>query len=93
MTFSLPPELSAFVDQTVAAGKFATPDEVIAAGLQLLREKDPELAELRKKLQEGLDDFKRGDYIELNGEAEISRFVADHLQRSIERADARQAKK
>jgi antitoxin ParD1/3/4 len=93
MTFSLPPELSAFVDQTVAAGKFASPEDVVAAGLRLLQERAPELEELRKKLQEGLDDFERGDYIELNGDAEISRFVAEVFEQSCQKADALQIKK
>lgn len=93
MTNSLAPDLSAFVNQSVAAGKHGSPDEVVVAGLRLLQEREHETEVLRKKLQEGLDDFEGGDYIELKGEAEISRFVAETFRQSCERADARQVKK
>jgi hypothetical protein len=48
--------------------------------------------ELRQKLQEGFDALARGDYIELEDDAAISRFVAEQVRRSCERIEKRQNK-
>ncbi len=39
-TFSLPREQSAYIDELVASGAFASGSEVIRAGLRALRERD-----------------------------------------------------
>jgi len=39
-TFSLPAEQSAFIDQLVQSGAYATSSEVIRAGLRALQERD-----------------------------------------------------
>lgn len=39
-TFSLPAEQSAYIDDLVASGAFATSSEVIRAGLRALKERD-----------------------------------------------------
>lgn len=39
-TFSLPDEHAAFIDDSVAAGKYASASEVIRAGLRALQERD-----------------------------------------------------
>jgi hypothetical protein len=48
--------------------------------------------ELRRKLREGLDALARGDYIKLEDDAAISRFVAQHVRRSCERIEKQQNK-
>jgi len=39
-TFSLPQEQSAYIDELVASGAFASGSEVVRAGLRALRERD-----------------------------------------------------
>lgn len=39
-TFSLPPEQSAFIDEKIKSGQFASGSEVIRAGLRALQERD-----------------------------------------------------
>ncbi len=39
-TFSLPKEHSAFIDELVASGSYATASEVVRAGLRALQERD-----------------------------------------------------
>jgi antitoxin ParD1/3/4 len=85
MTNSLPPDLSAFVNQSIATGKYASPDEVVVAGLRLLQEQAREVEELRKKLQEGIDALDRGDYTAINSETELEEFFQDIRRRGIER--------
>lgn len=41
---ALPPELDRFAVEAVASGRYASRDEVIAAGLSLLRDADAEMA-------------------------------------------------
>lgn len=47
----LPSDLSQFVKAEVASGNFASEDQVIIEGVQLLRERKQGLAELRASLQ------------------------------------------
>ncbi|MEZ5841061.1 MAG: type II toxin-antitoxin system ParD family antitoxin [Hyphomicrobiales bacterium] len=39
-TISLPPESAAYIDELVAAGRFASVSEVVRAGLAALRERE-----------------------------------------------------
>ncbi|WJH39158.1 type II toxin-antitoxin system ParD family antitoxin [Aliirhizobium terrae] len=45
--------LASFVDNEVESGRFASPDEVVAAGLRLLEEEQQKLEKLRELLIEG----------------------------------------
>lgn len=63
----LPPDLERFVLDRVRAGKYATEADVITAGLRALREREGDLAELRRKIAEGLAQAHAGDL--LDGEA------------------------
>ncbi|MBC2774545.1 type II toxin-antitoxin system ParD family antitoxin [Rhizobium sp. AQ_MP] len=47
-----------FVAEKLSSGLYETVDAVVAAGLELLRERDD--AELRQFIQEGLDDVEAG---------------------------------
>jgi antitoxin ParD1/3/4 len=46
-------QLSAFVDEQVANGRYGSPSEVVQAGLRLLEEQEAHLAVLRAALVEG----------------------------------------
>ena len=54
ITVTLPPELETFIEERVAAGRFATAGEAVREGLRLLDEREQEreavLAELRDEI-------------------------------------------
>ena len=60
----LTPEQEALVKRLVFEGRFATADEAIHAGLQLLEQELAWKADARKKIQEGLDDLKAGRVVD-----------------------------
>lgn len=64
MNISLTPELERLVDDKVKSGRYATASEVIREGLRLLEEheqlKEQRLAELRRKIDRGLEQLDQG---------------------------------
>lgn len=64
ITVTLPPELEAFIEERIAAGRFATAGEVVREGLRLLEEREQEreavLAELRQEIEIGVEQAKAG---------------------------------
>ena len=50
----------AFIEDQVQTGVYENADAVVAAGLRLLGSKDGKVLELRRLLQEGLDDVEAG---------------------------------
>ena len=59
-TYTPGPEVDAIIDRQVAAGKFATGEDVVRAGVQLLQDQEAELEELRKLIDEGDADIAAG---------------------------------
>lgn len=60
-TFSLPAEQSAFIDQLVQSGVYATSSEVIRAGLRALQERDAAVERwLREEVAPAYDAWKAG---------------------------------
>jgi antitoxin ParD1/3/4 len=59
-TYTPGPEVDAIIDRQVAAGKFATGEDVVRAGVQLLEEQEAELEELRRLFDEGDADIAAG---------------------------------
>jgi antitoxin ParD1/3/4 len=59
-TYTPGPEVDAIIDRQVATGKFATGEDVVRAGVQLLEEHEAELEELRKLIDEGDADIAAG---------------------------------
>jgi antitoxin ParD1/3/4 len=59
-TYTPGPEADAIIARQVANGNFATPDEVVRAGVQLLEAQEAELQELRKLIDEGDADIAAG---------------------------------
>jgi antitoxin ParD1/3/4 len=59
-TYTPGPEIDAIIDRQVAAGKFATGEDVVRAGVQLLEEQEAELEQLRKLIDEGDADIAAG---------------------------------
>jgi antitoxin ParD1/3/4 len=64
MNISLTPELERLVDEKVRSGRYASASEVIREGLRLLEDqeeiKQHRLAEIRQKIDRGLDQLDKG---------------------------------
>lgn len=80
-----------FVEQGVESGRFSNASEVMREGLRMLEQRQREdaakLEWLRAAIKEGDDAIARGDYFELNSEAEIDQFF-DQIECEV---DAKQA--
>jgi putative addiction module CopG family antidote len=75
MEIKLSPELAAVVEQDVAAGRFASVEEYIAAAVELLHERaqgwnGETLEEFNAKLEESIAQAERGELLD---EAEVRR--------------------
>ena len=72
MEISISEENQEQINRKVESGKYRSPDDVIAKALELLNEHDEELAqelvEVRAKVQEGIDQLARGEFIECTDE-------------------------
>jgi antitoxin ParD1/3/4 len=81
MTISLSPELRNLVQQEFSTGRYETPDDVLLAGVRLLRERNRRLDELRSQILPALDRFDRGEGEPLDMEgikAEARRRLQQH---------------
>lgn len=67
MNVSLTPELEKFVARKVESGRYQSASEVIREGLRLLDDHDRlrelQFAEVRNKIQTGIDELNRGEGI------------------------------
>jgi antitoxin ParD1/3/4 len=61
MTIQIPADLEASIRQKVERGDFPDVSEVIREALRLLDEHERQIAQLRAKLQPGLDQLDRGE--------------------------------
>jgi len=61
MTVTMTPEMEALVNDRITRGQFATPEEVIIAGLRLLHDTDArKVDDLRALLDEAEEDARAG---------------------------------
>jgi antitoxin ParD1/3/4 len=64
MNISLTPELEELVNEKVKSGRYASASEVIREGLRLLEEQEElkrqHLAEVRRKIDRGLEQLDKG---------------------------------
>ncbi|MFN6517378.1 MAG: type II toxin-antitoxin system ParD family antitoxin [Nostoc sp. CreGUA01] len=85
MNISLTPELEQLVKDKVSSGRYHSVSEVMGEALRLLDERDRDreqrLAELKAKIQEGLEELERGEGID--GEE-----VFAEIEEDIRRAEA-----
>jgi antitoxin ParD1/3/4 len=77
MNISLTPELERLVNEKVKSGRYASASEVIREGLRLLDEqeemKQHRLAEIRQKIDRGLDQLDKGQGIPGRGARSLIR--------------------
>lgn len=87
MSNAIPSDLEQFVQQQVAAGEYGSQDEVVAAGLQVLREVKRRQAEFRQQVQVGIDELDHGEGIKLAPD-ELRAFFDDVQARGRQRYEA-----
>lgn len=54
MSIALPPNVQDFVDREVASGAYKSPDDLIAAAVELLLQHQIRLAQLKADIEEGM---------------------------------------
>jgi antitoxin ParD1/3/4 len=85
-----------FIDAGIKSGRFSNASEIVREGLRLLEQREEEdrakLEWLRKAAKEGFDAIDRGDFIVLNSDEDIDRFMTDiHDEVSAELAAERRS--
>lgn len=85
MTVTLSPELEQLVETQISLGRYGSPEEVIREALRLLQDRssrEENLAEVRKKIAEGMEQACRGEL--LDGDevfAELDRMLEEEAQK------------
>jgi putative addiction module CopG family antidote len=64
MLNGLPADLEQFMEQELAAGKYASREELVAEAVRLLRERERRVKELREEILPALERLDRGEYTE-----------------------------
>jgi antitoxin ParD1/3/4 len=70
-------EDQAFVEEEVRAGVYRDIDEAVHAGLRLLKSNEGKFAELRRLIQEGIDDFEAGRVIEFEDADSLTDYIVN----------------
>jgi len=74
MTISLAPALDALVSQKLSTGLYESPGEVVREALRQMVARDSSLEWLRQEAEVGFEQLDRGEYVEMDREAFMSRF-------------------
>ena len=82
-----PDELQRLVSDEMSAGNYANANEVLTAGVRLLREQREEFERLKAEVQVGIDQMERGEYREYNDET-LAQFFEELKQKGRERLAA-----
>lgn len=91
---NLTDHLDAFVEGSIASGRYKNASEVVREGLRLLeqrhRENEAKLERLRAEVQVGIDALERGDYVEVDQDG-LRDLIADLGRQAGERVRARRS--
>jgi putative addiction module CopG family antidote len=84
---TVPPEFTPFVENQISSGRFKSLDEVVAAGLKLLQDREERLEALRSELRPSIEELDRGGGIRLNDE-ELDQFFTRLMSEVDAKLDA-----
>ncbi|MFS8144527.1 type II toxin-antitoxin system ParD family antitoxin [Rhizobium sp. BR 249] len=65
----------AFIEQQINAGYYENADDVVQAGLDLLREREIKIAKLRALIKEGQDDIDMGRVVSFDSAEELTALI------------------
>jgi len=85
MTIEIPAEYLPFIQQALDRGDYGSEAELVAHGLELLRQQAARLDQLRANLDEGLQQIESGDVTHVEGPTESRELVERIKQRGRER--------
>lgn len=71
----------AFIEQQINAGYYENADDVVQAGLDLLRDRETKIAKLRALIKEGQDDIDMGRVVSFDSAEELTALI---LQKDAE---------
>lgn len=71
----------AFIEQQINAGYYENADDVVQAGLDLLREREIKIAKLRALIKEGQDDIDMDRVVSFDSAEELTALI---LQKAAE---------
>ncbi|HBJ83226.1 MAG TPA: type II toxin-antitoxin system ParD family antitoxin [Verrucomicrobiales bacterium] len=74
MTISLTPALDALVARKLATGLYESPGEVVREALRQMVARESSLEWLRQEAAVGFEQLDRGEFVEMDHEAFMSRF-------------------
>ena len=75
MSTALPSDLQQFVAQELAAGHYASEEELVASAVRRLRDDEERVRQFKAELQGRIDALDRGEGIELNSDEEMEQFL------------------
>ncbi len=95
MNISLTPELENLINEKVKSGLYNSPSEVIRESLRLLQEQDMlkqiRHNELRREIMLGVEQIRRGEYIEVKS-SEMKDFADRIVKEARDEFDKRNGK-
>ena len=82
MTINLPDEARAFVESQLATGRYADESEVVLQALTMWEDYQKRAAEIRTKVQEGINAADRGQGTMISNPEEAAAFAATIKRRA-----------
>ena len=87
MSDSISPELRQLIQQELAAGRYASEDELLLEAVRLLAERNRRREGLQRQIQIGRDQLDRGEYTDYD-EVSLREFFDEVQERGRQRYDA-----
>jgi antitoxin ParD1/3/4 len=84
-TVLLPPELTAFVQGQLASGKYESELDLLCDAVRMMRDREIRLKAMRAEVDIGIDQLKRGEYVEIESDAQLRDFFEDIERRGRQR--------
>ncbi len=84
MTITLTDELEELVSEKIKSGAYQSADEVITAGLRLLKAQEEGMEALRREITRGVEDIRHGRFTTYATDAELESFADEIIKRGQE---------